>query len=479
MRTWWWKATSALRTDRKTELKSLPARQALVALAVPITLQAVLSAAVLLIDVFFVARLGTAAVAVVGLIAALLAMFHVLVNGVGIAVTAMVATAFASDEPENRRAAVGQALVATIALSFLIPVLAWPSYGPFMTAFGATQETVVLGRTYAAWVIFGSPSLIGLFVINCIMRGAGRPEIALRALIVTAVATVVLNPLLIFGWGPLPAFGLAGAGAATVLGRLAGGIYQATKLFGPQRDHMVTVTRADLRVRPAALRRLVDMSAGGTAQSAIMLIGTLFVLRMTAFYGEAAVAGYVIATRVVGFVVLPVHGISAAVLVLVGQHVLGGGRGRRRTEAVVHLGTGFALTLALALAVVVVVFAAEILGWFAAEPAATRHAERYLVIAAIFFAPQAIGSILTSAVNGASRMRSVAAAYAIAYLVCQMPLAWGLSRGLGLGESGVWIAAGLAQVALASVSLPLARRYVSRRLLAPAAFLRDTRPLRS
>lgn len=472
MRVWWSSPASALRTDRKVDLKSLGAGQALAKLAVPMTLQAVLSAAVLLIDIFFVARLGTAAVTAVGWVAALLALFIVLVNGVGIAVTTLVATAVASDDPAKARAAVGQALIAALALSLLVPLLAWPCYEPFLRAFGAPEETIVLGRPYAAWIIWGSPSLIGLFVINCLLRGAGKPGIALRALIVACLANIVLNPLLIFGLGSVPGFGLAGAGAAAVLGRLAGLLYQATKLAGPRRDALVAVTLADLRVRPAAFRRLLAMSAGATAQSVIALVSSLFVLRLTAFYGEAAVAGYVIATRVVGFVVLPIHGIAAAVSVLTGQHVPAGRR--RRADAVVHLAVQLSLALTLGLTLFFVSFAGNILGWFAADLDATRHAERYLVIMAIFFAPYAVGTILTNAVNGVGRMRDVAVAYAVAYLIVQVPLAFALSLGLGLEATGVWTAAALAQVALVLMSVPLARRHVSRRVLTPAAFLYDT-----
>lgn len=472
MRVWWSSLVSALRTDQKTDLKSLRAGQALVRLAVPMTLQAVLSAAVLLIDIFFVARLGTAAVTAVGWVAALLALFIVLVNGVGVAVTTLVATAVASDDPAKTRDAVGQGLVAALVLSLSIPLLAWPCYEPFLRAFGAPAETVALGRPYAAWIIWGSPSLIGLFVINCLLRGAGKPGIALRALMVACLANIVLNPLLIFGVGSVPGFGLAGAGAAAVLGRLAGVLYQVTKIAGPRRDSLVAVTFADLWVRPAAFRQLLTMSVGATAQSVIALVSSLFVLRLTAIYGEAAVAGYVIATRVVAFIVLPIHGIAAAVSVLTGQHVPAGRR--RRADAVVHLAAQVSLALTLGLTFLFLSFAEQVIGWFAVDYAAARYAERYLVIMAIFFAPYAVGTILTNAVNGVGRMSEVASAYAFAYLIVQVPLALVLSLGLGLDAAGVWIAAAFAQVALVLTSVPLARRHVSRRVLTPTAFLNDT-----
>jgi Na+-driven multidrug efflux pump len=180
---------------------------------------------------------------------------------------------------------------------------------------------------------------------------------------------------------------------------------------------------------------------------------------------------------VVGFVVLPIHGIAAAVSVLAGQHVPAGRR--RRADAVVHLAIRAGLALTLSLTLVFISFAGAILGGFAADAETTRHAERYLLIMAIFFAPYALGSILTSAVNGVGAMRDVAAAYALAYLIVQIPVAFALSRGLGMAETGVWTAVGIAQIALALTSVPLARRYVSRRVLTPTAFLRDTARRRS
>lgn len=470
MRVPWPRPTFPFRTRRKADLKSLAAGPALVALAVPITLQALLSAAVLLIDVFFVARLGTAAVSAVGWTTALLGLFNVLVNGVGIAVTAFVATAFSSDDPAAPRAAIGQALAAVVALSLLVPLLAWPFYEPFLRAFGAPEETIALGRPYAAWVIFGSPSLTALFIVNCILRGAGRPEIALRALIVACAASIILNPLLIFGLGPVPAFGLAGAGAAAVLGRLAGTLYQATAFFGPERERVATIGFRDLWVRPAAFRRLLSMSAGGTGQSVAMLVSGLFVLRMTAFYGEAAVAGYVIAGRIIGFVILPINGLAVSAMVLAGQHA----GWRRRIETVLHLAAATGVAITLTLTLFLVALAGPIARWFAVDAATAAYAELYLILAALFLAPFAVGAILSSAVSGVGRLREVALAYALAYGAVQIPLAIALAFGVGLEAGGVWIATGFAQLAFALVALRLARRHISRRLLRPYAFLRDT-----
>jgi len=450
---------------RRRNISELPAGEALAVLAVPMTLQAALSAAVLLVDIFFVSRLGTDAVSAVGWIGGLLTCLAVIVNGVGMAATTYIANSQASRDPAQRAAALARVIVTMVLLSAFIPAAGWIAYEPFLRAFGAPESVIAFGRPYAAWTVLGYPSVLALFVFNCVLRGAGRPGLALNAMVIACLLNALLNPILIFGLGPVPAFGLAGAGAASVLGRAGGVIYQIRQLARASEDVLPRLSLADFRMSPRDLLRLLSMSAGGILQSVVTLAGSLFVLRYVASFGPAAVAGYIVSARLLAFIALPVNGLSTAAAVLVGQHVPAGRR--RIAVRAVHLALAAASVISIIVAAGLLGFPALFVGLFDLEPQAAGVAAVYLRISAVFLLAMSGGAVLVHVLNGIGRLRQAAVIHAVALVAVQLPLTFLLANGFGLGPAGIFLALGFGQMATLVISLVAVRRSLSRRVLHP------------
>src|SRR5205823_966116 len=178
---------------------------------------------------------------------------------------------------------------------------------------------VATGSGYARIALGGGGVIMMLFLNNAIFRGAGDAAIAMRLLWVSNVINLILDPCLIFGWGPFPRLGVTGAALATFTGRSIGVAYQFYRLLrGTER---IRVLRGQIRLNMEVLLRLLRISLSGILQFAIAQTSWIGLVRIVSMFGAAALAGYTIAIRIVVFAILPSWGLSNAAATLVGQNL--------------------------------------------------------------------------------------------------------------------------------------------------------------
>ena len=195
-----------------------PVGRAVVLLAIPMVLEMALESVFAVVDVFWVSKLGAAAVATVGLTESILSLLYALAIGLSMAATAMVARRIG--ERDRERAA--RTAVQAIALGVLVAVplgVAGALLAPRLLALmGAGPAVVASGSTFMAVMLGGNVVIVLLFLINAIFRGAGDATVAMRVLWFANVCNIVLGPCFIFGLGPFPALGVTGAAVATTTG---------------------------------------------------------------------------------------------------------------------------------------------------------------------------------------------------------------------------------------------------------------------
>src|SRR6266487_4466212 len=241
--------------------------RAILLLAIPMILEMVLESLFAVVDVFWVGRLGADAVATVGLTESLLSLVFAIGLGLSLSTTAMVARRIGEKDPAGAAVAGVQAIVLGLGVSVIVglPCL---FYAPrLLRLMGASPEIIAVGSGYARIALGGSGAIMLLFLNNAIFRGAGDAAIAMRLLWVSNIINLVLDPCLIFGWGPFPKMGVTGAALATFIGRSIGVIYQFYRLLkGTERIHILS---RQLRLRFDVLWRLVRVSLTGILQFAI------------------------------------------------------------------------------------------------------------------------------------------------------------------------------------------------------------------
>jgi putative MATE family efflux protein len=405
------------------------------------------------LDALFVGRLGADAVAAVGVTEALLTVVFAVAIGLGMSTTAMVARRIGEKDEEGAAHTAAQAVALGVVLSLPIALLGIFKGGELLGLMGAPPSVVEAGRGYAGWVLGGNTAIFLLFLINAIFRGAGDASIAMRSLWVANAVNIVLDPCLIFGLGPFPELGLTGAGIGTTVGRAVGVLYQLRALSGRGR---VALRRRHLGFQWDVMWRLVKVSVGGIGQFLIATASWLGMVRILTPFGSAALAGYTIALRIIVVAILPSWGMSNAAATLVGQN-LGAGRPDRAERSVWLTGL-YNMVFLAGVALVFIVFAEPLIGIFSPDADVRAIGSSCLRIISYGYVFYAWGMVMVQAFNGAGDTATPTVVNLFCYWLLQIPLAWGLARGLGLGPLGVFLAITIAESVLAVVGIVCFRR---------------------
>ena len=450
---WWTVVVHAVRGTGGDPGKG-PLRRAIILLAIPMVLEMAMESLFAVVDIFFVSRLGDHAMAGVALTESVLAIIYTAAMGLGIGVTAMVARRTGEGDPDGAARATVQAVVLGIVLALVLGVGGVIFADDILRLMGADDEVVATATGYTRIMLGGNGVILLLFLQNAAFRGAGDAAIAMRVLWLANGLNIVLDPILIFGLGPVPAMGVTGAAVATTIGRGTAVIVQLYALL--HLGKMLRVRLAHIRIRPAIMARLVRLSGTGTLQTFIATASWIGLVRVTASFGAEALAGYVIAVRVVLFAILPAWGLSNAAATLVGQGL--GASDPARAERAAWISCKMNLAFLGAVGLIFLVFAPGIVGLFGGTPEAAVHAVAGLRIISLGFPFYAYGMVLTAAFNGAGAVWTPTILNFFCFWLCELPLAWVLAVPLGMGPNGIFAAIAIAFSMLAVVSAALFRR---------------------
>jgi putative MATE family efflux protein len=422
-------------------------------LSVPMILEMLMESVFGVLDVYFVGRLGADAVAAVGLTESLLTVAFAVAIGLSMSVTALVARRVGEKQPEEAARTAVQAIGLGIAASVPFTVAAlWTR--PLMALMGAPQSVIDTGWGYTAWMLAGNASIMLLFLINAVFRGAGDATVAMRSLWLANAVNVVLDPCLIFGLGPFPELGVTGAAVGTTIGRFVGVAYQLRQLASPR--GRLRIERRHLRLDKVVMLHLAKVSVGGVGQFLIATASWLGLVRILTPFGAPALAGYTIALRIVIVALLPSWGMSNAVATLVGQNL--GARKPDRAERSVWLVGGYNMAFLLCVMAVFLWWAEPLIAVFSSAPEVQALGATCLRVVSYGYAFYAWGMVLVQAFNGAGDTRTPTWINLGCYWCFQIPLALGLARGLGYGPLGVFYAITLAESLLAVVGILVFRK---------------------
>lgn len=449
----WADVRDALR-GHQHDYTDAPLGKAILLLAVPMVLEMCMESLFGIVDIFWVARLGADAAAAVGITESIMTIVYAIALGVSMSATAMIARRIGEKEPERAAQAAAQTILLGMALSLLIAVPSAIHAGRLLELMGATPQVAHLGTSYATIVFASDASVMLLFLLNAVFRGAGDAAIAMRVLWFGNGVNIILDPLLIYGPGPFPELGLAGAAWATLIGRSLGVAYQCWVLL--RGLGVIRMRAAHLRPDWKILRTLTRLSATGTLQFLIAHASWLALVRIIAMSGSHALAGYTIAIRIVIFSVLPSWGLANAAATLVGQNL--GAKRPDRAEASVWR-TGFYNMIFLGAVSLAFLFMPETLvRIFTQEREVVRFGVACLRIVASGYLVYGYGMVLVQAFNGAGDTVTPTFINLGCYWCLQIPLAWALATQMNWGAHGAFWAVPAAEACLAGVGALLFRR---------------------
>jgi putative MATE family efflux protein len=451
--TWWTVVRDAVRgTHHDYTAGSI--ERAVVLLAIPMVLEMGMESIFAVMDVFFVSRLGPDAVATVGLTESMLTLVYTAAIGLSIGVAAVVARRIGEKRPDAAAEAAVQGIALGLGMAALVACLGLTLAPRLLAVMGASPAVTAIGSTYTRVMLGGSATVLLLFLINAIFRGAGDAAIAMRVLWLANAINILLGPCLIFGLGPFPRLGVTGAAVATTIGRGTGVLYQLYRLS--RGDGRVVVRRTDLVLRPAIMTHLVELSGSGTFQVLVGTASYIGLVRIVSSFGSAAVAGYTIAIRLVIFWMLPSWGLANAAATMVGQSL--GARDPDRAERAVWIAARYNMAVLGFVGLIFIFFAGPIVSLFTHDATAGPMGALALRTMSFGFVFYALGMVLTQSFNGAGDTWTPTWINLFCFWLWEIPLAYVLARVLGFGPLGVFLAIMIGYSSLALVSMVLFRR---------------------
>ena len=428
--------------------------RAIFMLSVPMVLEMCMESLFGVVDIFFVAKLGKDAMSAAALTEATLMILFAVAMGLSMGTSAIVARRTGEKRPEEASVAAVQGILAAVAVSVIVGILGLLYAPRILELMGASAQVIEHGQGFTRTIYGGSATILLLFLLNAVFRGSGDAATAMRSLWLANAINIVLNPLLIFGIGPFPAMGVTGSAVGTTIGRGAGVLYQLFILF--QGRGRIKIGAGQFRLDPAVMGRLLKLSLGGFLQYLIPTGSWTALVRMTATFGSASVAGYSLAVRILIFAVLPSWGMSNAAATLVGQN-LGAGKPDRAEASAWRAGFCNMVFLGI-VGALFLIFAPLLVGWFVQDAEVKPIAITALRLFAAGNVFYAYGMVLAQSFSGAGDTRTPTYINFFCYWMFQIPLAYILAFKFGLETTGVLLAVPIAESALAATSIVLFRR---------------------
>ena len=417
-------------------------------LAVPMILELCLESVFAVVDMYVVGRLpaSTTAIATVGLTESVISLVYSIAIGLSTAATALVSRRTGEGDHRGASFAGGQSIGLGVLMSALISLLGGLFPADVLRLMGASDQVIQDGSAFTRVMFLGSGSIMALFLINGVFRGAGNAAMAMRSLWLASIINILLCPILVHGVGGFEGMGLVGAAWATTIGRSVGVFYQLYHLVAPGK-HLRLLIR-DFLPRWHTIKQVINLALPATVQFLIQSGSWIILAFIVSKVGGAeASAGYQLAIRNIVFFILPAWGLSNAAATLVGQHL--GAKLPDRAAAAVYLTARYNAIFMAGVSILFVFFPHWIASWYHPTPAVEAVAVEALRIIGSGYIFYGIGMVLMQALNGSGDTRTPTWSNLIAFWLVQVPLACFLAFILGWTEIGAFVAVPAAELLVA------------------------------
>lgn len=424
--------------------------RALMTLAAPIMAGNIIQTGYQLTDAFWVGRLGASAVAAVSV--SFPVTFLVIAMGSGLAMAGAVLTAqyvgAGRQDMVNHVAAQTMIMVAitSVALGTLGFVLA-----PHLL-----RLLNVAPDVYGGALSFMRVSFIGIIFVfvyamfQALMRGVGQTRVPLMIVAATVVLNFALDPLFIFGWGPIKGHGVTGAALATLITQaLAAAAGVAIFLRG---RHGIQLSWASFRIDLPYVKRAFFLGLPGSVELSTRGLGLIIMSFLVAGFGTMTIAAYGVGSNILQVVTIPGMGISMAVSTLAGQNM--GAGNIERAGRITLLGAGISFALLSVAGVIAFATAPWLVSFFIPkDPAVIAAGSTFLRIMCLTWGAMGVQLCVVAVFRASGNMLMAMVLAIVSQWVLQFPLAFVLSRHTVLHQSGIWWSFPVTNVAVSLIAL--------------------------
>jgi putative MATE family efflux protein len=417
-----------------------------------------------LVDLYWVGRLGTDAIAAVGLAGNLTFIVVAATQMLGVGTTTLVAHATGGRNQERANLVFNQSQVLSICVGTLFLIVAYATQAPYTAALSATEETRRLALDYLLWFIPSLALQFGLIAMASALRGTGHFKPGMIVQSATVILNIVLAPILIFGWGTGIALGVAGAALATVIA-IAIGVVWMTFYFLPA-DAYIRFSFREWRPRFGLWRDLLKIGLPAGAEFALLAVYLIIVYVVSRPFGAAAQAGFGIGLRIVQACFLPVVALGFSVSPVAGQNF--GARRANRVKETFKVGAALAAAGMIVLSAITWLSADRMMAIFSSDPQVIAVGEQYLHVVAFNFVASGVIFVASSMFQAMGNAMPSLVASGARIVIIAVPVLL-LARAPGFTLLWVWYISAAAVVVQLALALLLLRREFRRRLNFAAA----------
>lgn len=424
-------------------------RRAIFMLSIPMILEMLMESIFAIVDIFYVSQVSVNAVATIGLTESVITLVYAIAIGLSMAATAVVARRVGENDLKGASQAAVQVIFLGTAVAVGISVIGILYPKEILSIMGAENDLIEEGYGYTQVLLGGNITIMLLFLINAIFRGAGNASIAMWTLILSNGLNIILDPIFIFGFGPIKAYGVEGAAIATTIGRGSAVLFQLGILFFGYSKIKVAVK--DLVLQVGVMWNLIKVSLGGIGQFLIGTSSWVFLMRIMSEFGSEVLAGYTIAIRVMMFTLMPAWGMSNAAATLVGQNL--GAKQPERAESSVWVTGKYSAIFMLMVSIVYLVFSPQIIALFTNETEVIKYGSLCLRVIAAGYVFYGYGMVIINAFNGSGDTKTPTYINFVCFWLFQLPFAYLMAITLNYGPIGVFAAITLAEILIAIIGI--------------------------
>ena len=435
--------------EKKNNLTEGPIVKVILTLALPVVLANVLQTTYHLIDMFWVGRLGSAAVAAVSLSFPIIFLVISLGMGLAAAGTILVAQYKGKGERKNVDYVAAQTMIVMFFVSIFLTILGYFLSPSLIKLMGVEQDVFSGAVPYLQISFLGVIFLFGFFVFQSLMRGVGNAKTPLYIVMGTVVLNVFLDPLFIFGFGPVPAMGVVGAALATIITQGLSAIIGLTILFGGKYD--IHLKKQNLVFDIKLIKKLFKLGIPAAIEHSTRSLAVLFITFLVTGFGTAVIAAYGIGTRILSFAVIPAIGFSIANSALVGQNM--GASKIDRAERIAKKSAGISFISLTIFGAFVFVFAEQICGIFSPnDSSVVEMGAQFVRVTSLLFGLIGIHQVFNGTFRAAGNTLVSMFLTIISLWFLRFPLAYILSHYTSMSYFGIWIAFPISTIIACAIS---------------------------
>ena len=426
-----------------------PIARSLLALAWPVMLSNLFQTIYNFVDTLWLGRLGKVAVAAPTIAFPLVFLMISIGFGVTIAGTALVAQYTGARRHEEANHAAGQVFSFTAMASVLLAVVGFAAARPIIVLMGADADLIGPASSYLRIIYAGIPTMFGMFVVTALLNGVGDTVTPMKLMGVSTALNILLDPFLIFGWGPFPAWGVAGAAVATVVSR------GVIALFG---IYLLFTGRLGLHIRPHHLRlhwetvkHIIGIGLPSALGQSGTALGFAVMTGILARFGTAVVSAFGIGNRFISIALMPAMGLGQATATMVGQNL--GAEKPHRAARSAWTGIGISSTILIVAAIVSYLLRTDLVRIFIDDAEVIALGTRMLTLVSIAFPFMGIIQVVIGTYQGSGHTLYSMSFSLFRLWALRIPLVYVLGFSLKLGPDGVWWAMFISNATTAGLSL--------------------------